>query len=216
VGGTVCDKAVTHGNRGPIENPKHCPFSVRSFFSGHSVLTQKSRGYSCALIVCSQAVDPLHTTDMTEREEKAQQYFKELKGTLPKLSPHWWKKDFKSYVNEFIAQRLLKKDIITIIPGENKEEEELDCICLHRIQCLVASAIQEWELIQQPKHAAMCVKLDGTLVWQGRGYVSPILHAISSLQPSLQSQFKKILPALQLVIPKLFYKFIFFPLAVYS
>jgi len=196
VGGTVCDKAVTHGNGGPIENPEHCPFSVRSFFSGHSVLTQKSRGYSCTLIVCSQAVDPLRTTDMTQREEKAQQHFKELKGTLLKLSPRWWKKDFKSYIDEFIAQRLLEKDIITIIPGENEEEEELDHICLHRIQRLVAGAVQEWELIQQPKHAATCAKLDGALVWQGRGYVSPISHAISSLQPSLQSQFKKISPAL--------------------
>jgi len=153
---------------------------------------------------------------MTQREEKAQQHFKELKGTLPKLSPRWWKKDFKSYVDEFIAQRLLEKDIITIIPGENEEEEELDRICLHRIRRLVAGAVQELELIQQPKHAATCAKLDSALVWQGRGYVSPISHAISSLQPSLQSQFKKISPALQLVIPKSFYKFIFFPLAVYS
>ena len=81
----------------------------------------------------SRAVDPRRTTDMTKREEKARQHFEELKGTLPKLSPRWWKKDFKSYVDEFIAERLLQKDIITAIPGENKEEEELDCICLHRI-----------------------------------------------------------------------------------
>jgi hypothetical protein len=214
-GGTVCDKAVAHGNGGPIENPEHCPFSVRLFFSGHSVLIQKSRGYSCALIVRSRAVDPQRTTDMAGREEKARQYFEELKCTLPKLSPRWWKKDFKSYVDEFIAERLLEKDIITTIPFEDEEEEELDRICLHRIRRLVAGAVQEWELIQQPMYAATCAKLDGALVWQGRGYVSRISHAISLLQPSLQSQFKKISPALQLVIPKSFYKFILSPLAVY-
>jgi len=152
------------------------------------------------LIVRSQAVDPQHTTDMTKREEKARQHFKELKGTLPKLSPRWWKKDFKSYVDEFIAERLLQKDIITAIPGENEEEEELDHICLHRIRHLVAGAVQEWELVQQPKHAATCAEIDGALVWQGRGYVSPILHSVSLPQPFFQSEFEKVLPTLWLVM----------------
>jgi len=106
---------------------------------------------------------------MTEREERAQQHFKELKGTLPELSPCWWKREFKSYVDKFIAECLDKKDIITAIPGEDKEEEELDRTHLHGIQCLVAGTVQEWELVQQPKHAAACVELDGTFVWQGRG-----------------------------------------------
>lgn len=84
-----------------------------------------------------------------------------------------WKKDFKSCVDEFIAERLLEKDIITVIPGEDEEEEQLDRIHLYGIRRLIAGAIQEWELVQQPKHAAMCAELDGALVWQGRGYVSP-------------------------------------------
>jgi len=106
---------------------------------------------------------------MSEMEERARQHFKELKCTLPELSPHWWKKDFKSYVDKFIAKHLDEKDIITAIPGEDEEEEELDRIHLHGIRRLVAGAVQEWELVQQPKHAATCVELDGALVWQGRG-----------------------------------------------
>jgi hypothetical protein len=111
---------------------------------------------------------------MAEMEMKTWKHFEELKGTLLKLSPHLWKKDFKSYVDEFIAERLLEKDIITVIPGEDEEEEQLDRIRLYGIRRLIAGAIQEWELVQQPKHAAVCAELDGALVWQGRGYVSPI------------------------------------------
>jgi len=138
---------------------------------------------------------------MVEKEEKAWQHFEELKDILLKLSPRWWKQDFKSYVNQFIAERLDEKDIVTAIPCEDKEEEELDCVYLHGLQRLVAGAVQEWELVQQPKHAATCAELDSALVWQGRGYVSSILYGISSLQPSLQSQLKKVSPTLWLVIP---------------
>jgi len=84
---------------------------------------------------------------MTEREERAQQHFKELKDTLLELSPHWWKREFKSYVDKFIVECLNKKDIITAIPGEDKEEEELDHAHLHGIRHLVAGAVQEWELV---------------------------------------------------------------------
>ena len=138
---------------------------------------------------------------MVEKEEKAWQHFEELKDILLKLSPRWWKQDFKSYVNQFIAECLDKKDIVTTILCEDKEEEELDCVYLHGLRCLVAGAIQEWELVQQPKHAATCAELDSALVWQGRGYVSSILYGISLLQPSLQSQLKKVSPTLWLVIP---------------
>ena len=58
---------------------------------------------------------------------------------------------------------------VTAIPSEGEEEEELDAIYLHAIQRLVAGAVQEWELVQQPKHAVTCAMLDGALVWQGRG-----------------------------------------------
>jgi len=47
---------------------------------------------------------------------------------------------------------------------ENEEEE------LHKLQHLVAGANQEWELVQQPKHAAMCMIMDWAHVWNGRGY----------------------------------------------
>ena len=105
---------------------------------------------------------------MSEREERARQHFEELKCTLPELSPRWWKKDFKSYVDKFIAEHLDEKDIVAAIPGEGEDEEELDHIHLHGVRRLVASAFQEWELVQQPKHAAICAELDGALVWQGR------------------------------------------------
>ena len=96
------------------------------------------------------------------------QYFKELKYTLQKISPHWWKRDFKSHVDKFIAERLLEKDTITAIPCEN-EEEEMDLIFLHGVRRLVAGAVQELELVQQPVCAAACAELDSALVWQGRG-----------------------------------------------
>lgn len=113
---------------------------------------------------------------MVEEEEEAQQYFEELYDILPTLSPRWWKKDFKFYVDKFIKERLNEKDLVTAMPCRDKEEAEQDRIYIHAIRRLVAGAVQEWELVQQPKHAAMCAKLDGALVWQGRGYVNPILH----------------------------------------
>ena len=160
---------------------------MRSFLSKHLVFTKTFRVYSCALIVRSQAVDPRRTESMIENEESTRQYFEELKDTLPRLSPRWWKKDFKHYVDTFIEDRLIVKEFVIFVPSENEDEEEQDPMGLHRLRRLVASAAQEWELVQQPRHAAMCAKLDGALVWQGRGYVSPILHAISSLQLPLQS-----------------------------
>ena len=123
----------------------------------------------CVLIVRSRAVDPRRTASMIEKEEQARQHFEELKDTLPILSPRWWKKDFKAYVDKFIGERLQEKEFITAIPSEGEEEEELDAIYLHAIRRLVAGAVQEWELVQQPKHAVTCAMLDGALVWQGRG-----------------------------------------------
>jgi len=78
-------------------------------------------------------MDPRHSAGMTEREERAQQHFKELKDTLLELSPCWWKREFKSYVEKFIVECLDKKDIITAIPGKDKEEEKLDHTHLHGI-----------------------------------------------------------------------------------
>jgi hypothetical protein len=118
---------------------------------------------------------------MIEKEEKARQHFEELKDILLMFSPHGWKKNFKGHVDKFIGDRFVEKELVIAVPCENKEEEENDRVYLHGLRRLVAGAVQEWELVQQPKHAATCAKLDHALVWQGRGYVSPILHAISLL-----------------------------------
>jgi len=149
-------------------------------------------------------MDPQHTESMTEKEEKAWQHFEELKCALLELSPHWWKKDFKSYVDKFIGECLDKKQFITAVLCEDNGKEEHDCIYLHGLWHLVAGAIQEWELVQQPKPAAKCAELDGALVWQGRGYVSPILHAVSLLQPYFQSEIENVSPTLWLVNQNLF------------
>ena len=136
------------------------------------------------LIVCSRALDSQRSAYGIEREKEAWQHFKELKDILQKISSHW-EKDFKSHIDKFIAQRLKEKEDITSIPSKNEQEEEWDCVDLHRLWRLVAGAFQEWELVQQPIYAAACAELDGALVWQGRGYVSPVLYSISSLQQSL-------------------------------
>lgn len=141
----------------------------------------------CALIARSRAMDPRRTASMIDGEKKAWQYFEELKLTLPTLSPRWWKRDFKSYVDKFIGECLDKKSIISAIPGEGEDEEELDRVHLHAIKRLVAGAVQEWELVQQPKYASACAKIDGALVWQGRRYVNPTMHATSCLNQFLQS-----------------------------
>ena len=118
---------------------------------------------------------------MVQKEENAQQHFEELKDIVQMFSLGWWEKNFKDHINKFIRDHLIEKELITAVPCKSIEEEENDHIHLHGLRCLVAGAVQEWELVQQPKHAAMCAKLDHALVWQGRGYMSPILHAISLL-----------------------------------
>ena len=156
------------------------------FISGHLVFTYISRVYECALIVRSWVVDPQCDMIMVKEEEWAWYHFKELKNILSTLSPHRWRKDFKCYVDKFINEHLYKKEFIVLMPCISKVDEEKEHKSLHRLRCLVAGAIQEWELVQQPDHAALCAKLNGALVWQGRGYVSPIAHAISLHQPSFQ------------------------------
>ena len=145
-------------------------------------------------------MDPRRTEGMAEREEDARQHFEELKDILSRLSPRSWKKDFKLHVDKFIADRLNERDVVIAIPGVN-EEEELDRIVLYGLWRLVAGATQEWELAQQPKHAASCAKLEGALVWLGRGYVDSIL-LFSHFDQSMQSQFENVSPTLWLVIPQ--------------
>jgi hypothetical protein len=143
-----------------------------------------SRVYECALIVRSRAVDPLRTADMIDGEEKARRHFEKLKRVLPKLSSRW-EREFKHYIDEFIEDCLTEK-LFLIIPEDNEGHEHVRNR-LHELRRLVAGALQEWELAQQPKHAAACAKIDGALVWQGRGYVSPIPRAISLLRSPFQS-----------------------------
>ena len=73
-------------------------------------------------------------------------------------------KRLQVYVNRFIEEHLNIKDLIAEIPGEDEEDKDLDCIYIHGLWCLVAGAFQELELVQQPKYAAMCAKLDSMLV----------------------------------------------------
>jgi hypothetical protein len=91
-----------------------------------------------------------------------------LKDLLPGISSDW-KKNFKSHVDKFIARCLEEKDEVASIPCKSEKEEEWNRMYLHMLRRLVAGALQEWELVQQPMHAAACAKLDGALVWQGRG-----------------------------------------------
>jgi hypothetical protein len=154
---------------------------VRSSLSGHLVFTQTSRVYTFALTVRSRVVDPRRTASMIKKEEEAREHFEELKDTIS-MFLRSWKKDFKYHVDKFIGERLVEKEFVTAVPCEDEDEEEQNRIYLHGLRRLVAGAAQEWELVQQPKHAAICAKLDGALVWQGRGYVSLILHVIYSLQ----------------------------------
>ena len=96
------------------------------------VFTPKSRIYKSALIVCSRAVDPRRTASMVEKEENARQHFEELKGILPEVFPHSWKRRFKHNVDKFIGECL--DEVITILPllgEEGEEQEEEDRICLH-------------------------------------------------------------------------------------
>ncbi|KAF8264122.1 hypothetical protein EI94DRAFT_1703475 [Lactarius quietus] len=51
-----------------------------------------------------------------------------------------------------------------------------------RLQCLVASAVQEVELVQQHEYATSCIKLDRAIVWDGQAYVMKLIcHFLASL-----------------------------------
>jgi hypothetical protein len=150
-------------------------------------------------------MDPQRTASMADEEEEAWQSFKEMKSIFQEASPRWWKKDFKSYVDKFIAEQIEWKEVLTVTPCRDEEGEERERIRFHGLRRLVAGAIQEWELVQQPNHAVACTELDGALVWQGRGYVSSMVHVVSWLQPYFQSEFEKVSPALWVVVPRYFY-----------
>ncbi|KAI9449767.1 hypothetical protein BJY52DRAFT_1227579 [Lactarius psammicola] len=125
-------------------------------------------GYKCALIVRSQAADPRRTPDMIEEEEKARDYFEELKDTLQLFCLCGWIDQFQKHVEDFIEEQLAKAASITAVPGTDDE----DSTRLHGLRRLVAGAVQEGELIRQPAYAATCAKLDGAIVWHGRGVMA--------------------------------------------
>jgi len=140
-----------------------CAFPPLLSFGSHAT----SSGYKCALIVRSQAADPRRTPDMIEEEEKARDYFEELKDTLQLFCLCGWIDQFQKHVEDFIEEQLAKAASITAVPGTDDE----DSTRLHGLRRLVAGAVQEGELIRQPAYAATCAKLDGAIVWHGRGYV---------------------------------------------
>jgi hypothetical protein len=40
-------------------------------------------------------------------------------------------------------------------------------LCLHGLRCLRAGAVQEGELVWQPRCAMTCAKLDKAIIWDG-------------------------------------------------
>jgi hypothetical protein len=111
-------------------------------------------------------VDPRRTPGMIEEEEKARDYFEETKDTLQLFCLFGWMDQFQKHIEDFIQERLLEAASITAL-----HTEEEDSVPLHGLRCLVAGAVQEGELMQQPEYAATTAKLDGAIVWYGRGYV---------------------------------------------
>jgi hypothetical protein len=94
-------------------------------------------------------------------------------------SPLLWKRDFKRCIDRFIKEHLDEKLFITAIPAKMKKKRSRTTSTSmgSDVWWLVPSKNGIW--CSNPKHAAICAKLDSALVWQGRGYVSQILHAIS-------------------------------------
>lgn len=104
---------------------------------------------------------------MAEEEAKVQDDFEEMKGIRQMFDPNW-KESFKICVDEYIKQHLKRAESVSEMTYKNEEAKR---IALHSIRRLVAGADQEWELAQQPEHATRCAKIDGALIWQGRGYI---------------------------------------------
>jgi hypothetical protein len=121
--------------------------------------------------VRTRAADPQRNI---EEEEKAQEHFQAVKDHFQMFLPHGWNTEFKSRVDSFIGRHLRAARRLMDLSCENETQEEEKRICLHQIRRLVAGAVQEWELAQQSEYATECAKIDGALVWSGRGYVIPI------------------------------------------
>ena len=119
----------------------------------------------CTLIVRSQEVDSRRTPYMIQEEEQAREYFEETRETLQLFCLSGWIEQFQQHVGNFIQARLAEAAKII----EKPEKQEEDMVHLHRLRRLVAGAFQEEELVQQPDRAFTCAKLDGAIIWDGRG-----------------------------------------------
>ena len=119
----------------------------------------------CTLIVRSQEMDPRRTPYMIQEEERAQEYFEETRDTLQLFCLSGWIEQFQQHVGNFIQARLAEAAKIIAI----SEKQEEDIVHLHQLRRLVAGAFQEEELVQQPDQAFTYAKLDGAIIWNGRG-----------------------------------------------
>jgi hypothetical protein len=117
------------------------------------------------LIVRSQEVDPRRTPDMAREEEKAREFFEEVRSTLQLFCPKGWVAHFQKHVKTFIQERLSEAAEILAVPGKR----EGDLVHLHRLRRLIAGSFQEGELVQQPDYAFTSARLDGAIIWDGRG-----------------------------------------------
>ena len=110
-------------------------------------------------------MDPRRTPEMIQEEEWAREYFEETRETLQLFCMSGWIKQFQQHVEIFIQARLAEATKIIAAPEKQKE----DIVHLHRLRRLIAGAFQEEELVQQPDQAFTYAKLDGAIIWDGRG-----------------------------------------------
>jgi hypothetical protein len=138
---------------------------VSSSRSSHRVLTCISRAYKCTLIVFSKDIDPLRSLGMVEEEEKSREYFEETKDILQLFYPYGWMEEFQKRIEDFIQERLIEAAALMAV---SIEEHSLR---LHGLRRLIAGAVQEGELVRQPRYAMTCARLDKAIIWDGRRYV---------------------------------------------
>ncbi|KAH9168199.1 hypothetical protein EDB89DRAFT_2074136 [Lactarius sanguifluus] len=102
---------------------------------------------------------------MVEEEERAHNYFNESKIILQTFCFFPWIELFQKHAEDFIQEWLTEAASIIALLGI----EEEDTIRLHGLRHLVAGAIQEVELVQQPGYAATFAEEDSVILWDGRG-----------------------------------------------
>ncbi|KAN0128685.1 hypothetical protein V8E53_013504 [Lactarius tabidus] len=117
------------------------------------------------LFLIKGLLDPQCTPNMMQDKKQAREYFLETRETLQLFCLTCWIEQFQKHVNDFIQEQLAEAEkIMTVL-----EKEEEDTIHLHGLQHLIAGAIQEEELVQQPDHAFTYAKLDRAIILDGGG-----------------------------------------------